>query len=151
MGRLLESCEDTWRRRRRGFMWARQLSHYNLYIYHTREDTLKSIVLLILCYTDLHSSPAISITVFCTLFTLSRILRFTSPAFVRISIVFCDHVELREHQGLSCPEDRGDQANGSAESWRGSAGNQGKMPCLAAICRPQPGFWSSHWFLDEDR
>jgi hypothetical protein len=74
MGRLLESCEDTWRRRRRGFMWARHLSHYNVYIYHTRGNTLKSIVLLILCYTDLHSSPAIPITVFRTLLTVSRIL-----------------------------------------------------------------------------
>ena len=99
----------------------------SVHIPYSRRHTY-AIVLLILCYTDFHSSLAISITFLYTLFTVSLFLHFTCFFFPQISIVFCDHVELREHQGLSCPEDRGGQANGSAESWRGSAGNQGKMP-----------------------
>lgn len=36
-----------------------------------------------------------------------------------------DNVFLREHQGLRCPQDRGDQECGPAEGWGGPASHQG--------------------------
>ena len=88
------SLEDAWRRRRRGFLWARQLSHHPLYIYHTCVDNLKKSSFS--SFATQISTPHFPFQLqSAILYSVSRILHFTcfSPDFD----LFCDHVELREH------------------------------------------------------
>lgn len=44
-----------------------------------------------------------------------------------------------------------EEAKQMGQQKAGEAQQATKVRCLAAICLPQPGFWSSHWILIEDR